>query len=294
MKQEHLWPDKPYRGWIEAERQTQLKGAGMGDYGRFEYITVSINDRIATVTLNRPESLNSINHEMHEELEEAFPELGRDPGVACIVVTGAGRGFCAGGDVKMMAEDTAGRANPLNAEAPARLMTAMLRAPQPIIAAVNGAAVGLGSTIALFCDVVIASDRAKFGDLHVKAGLVAGDGGAIIWPMLVGLNKAKELLMTADIIDAEEAFRIGAVQRLVPHERLMEETMGLARQLADGPQLAIRWTKQALNKQLWEKTVQLGEYGGALEQMSFGHRDHDEAARAFVEKRDPKFPATIN
>ena len=157
MKQERLRPDKPYGGWAEAEQQTQLKGAGMGDYGRFEYITVSINDRIATVTLNRPESLNSINHEMHEELEEAFPELGRDPGVACIVVTGAGRGFCAGGDVKMMAEDTAGRANPLNAEAPQADDSHAAGAAAD--AAVNGAAVGLGSTIALFCDVVIASDR---------------------------------------------------------------------------------------------------------------------------------------
>jgi len=261
----------------------------MADYSRFQYITVSVEDRIALLTLNRPEILNAINTEMHEEMEDAFHALGRDPGVAAVVVTGAGRGFSSGGDIQMMATDLTIRHNPMNAETPGRLLYSILSCPQPIIAAVNGAAVGLGATIALFCDVVIASEKAKFGDLHVKAGLVAGDGGQIIWPLLVGLNKAKELLMTADIIDAQEAHRIGVVQRLVSSDNLMDEAMGLAKRLANGPTLAIRWTKQALNKQLWERTVQLAEYGGGLEQLSFGHPDHDEAAKAFVEGREPKF-----
>ena len=265
----------------------------MADYNRFEYLRVSVKDRVATLTMNRPDALNAINHEMHTELEDVFHDMGRDSGIAAIVVTGEGRAFSAGGDMKMMANEGLINSS-LASEDPARLIYGILGCPQPIIAAVNGAAVGLGATIALFCDVVIASDQSRFGDLHVRAGIVAGDGGSIIWPLLVGLNKAKELLMTADIIDAQEAYRLGVAQRLVSHDKLMEEAMGLATRLANGPLLAIRWTKQALNKLLWERTIQSIEYTGAMEMMSSQHADQKEASAAFVEKRQPKFKPTVD
>ncbi len=263
----------------------------------YECLLYEVKDGIATLTLNRPDRLNALGGTLREDLLDAITRAGADPEVRVMVVTGAGKGFCAGGDVKAMNEANEGqRTRPLMDKiAPSRDRTlfALRDAPQPIIAAVNGAAIGLGATIALFCDVVIASEKARFGDLHVKAGIVAGDGGQIIWPLLVGLNKAKELLMTADIIDAKEAYRLGVCQRLVPHEKVMEEAMGLATRFANGPLLAIRWTKQALNKQLWERTIQLAEFGGALEMLSGHHPDQKEATTAFVQHRTPTFKATI-
>jgi len=260
----------------------------MADYGRFNNLLISIDDQVATLTLNRPHALNAVTHEMHDELADVFRDFSRDPAVNAIIVTGAGRGFCSGFDQKAGADPD----NPPPEMPPERVgqvTKAILATPQPIIAAVNGAAVGQGSQIALFCDVVIASDRARIGDVHVKAGVAPGDGGVAIYPLLVGLNKAKEMLMTAAIISGEEAYRLGLVQRLVPHERLMDEAMGLARRLADGPQLAIRWTKQALNKIAWERVIKTLDYTATMELLSGKHPDSGEAKKAFAEKRDASY-----
>ena len=193
---------------------------------------------------------------MHQEIEDAFYQVGRDPDVSAVVLTGAGRGFCSGGDVRAMDERGGAIAlqdRPIGAISPIgrRIVQNILWVEQPVICALNGVAAGLGATLALFCDVIYASDRARIGDTHVRAGLVAGDGGAVIWPLLVGVAKAKELLMTGDIIDATEAERIGLVNRVVPHDDLMETVMELAQRLADGPALAIRGTKHAINKKVW-------------------------------------------
>jgi enoyl-CoA hydratase len=254
----------------------------MPDYGRFNNLLVSVDDRVATLTLNRPQVLNAVNYEMHFELRNAFEDLGKDPNVNAIVVTGAGRGFCSGFDQKpdpnnpgMLVEDVG------------QVTRAILSTPQPIISAVNGHAVGQGSQIALFCDVVIASDRAVIGDVHVMAGVAAGDGGVAIFPQLTGLNKAKELLMTAGMMSGEEAYRLGIVQRLVPHDRLMDEAMGLARRLASGPQLAIRWTKQLLNKAAWGQAVGTLNYTSALELLSGQAPDRHKGAEVFGKKRAP-------
>jgi len=165
----------------------------------------------------------------------------------------------------------------------------MLDLDKPIIAAVNGAAVGLGATIALFCDIIIAAETARFGDTHVRAGVVAGDGGAVMWPLLVGPAKAKELLMTGDIIDAKEAERIGLVNKVVPLADLLPTARELARRLANGPTLAIAWTKHSINKRIKQDVNLLIDASLASENLTFLTEDHKEAARAFVEKREPKF-----
>ena len=164
----------------------------MADYSRYSDLKVETTDGIATVTLNRPERLNAFSLEMHHELEDVLVELDRDEQVNAIVLTGAGRAFSAGGDLRGMQE----RANdPSIRHAPTasgrKLIMNLLELQQPIIAAVNGDAVGLAANIALFCDVIIAAENARIGDPHVRVGLVAGDGGAIIWPALVGVARAK-------------------------------------------------------------------------------------------------------
>ena len=269
----------------------------MADY-QYETLLLEQAERVLTITLNRPERLNAVDETMHHELEDVFYRVGRDPEISAVVLTGAGRGFCSGGDVRAMDERGGAIAlqdRALGAISPGgrRIIQNILWVEQPIICALNGVAAGLGATLALFCDVIYASDRARIGDTHVRAGLVAGDGGAVIWPLLVGVAKAKELLMTGDIIDAAEAERIGLVNRVVPHDELMETAMELAQRLASGPALAIRGTKHAINKKVWNDLNQALDLGLSLEARSARHPDHAEAARAFVEKRAPQYKGTI-
>jgi enoyl-CoA hydratase len=165
----------------------------------------------------------------------------------------------------------------------------MLEVEQPIIAAVNGPATGLGATLALFSDVIFAADNAKIGDPHVRVGVVAGDGGAVIWPWLVGAARAKEFLMTGDIISAAEAERIGLINHVVPADQLMDKAMAFATRLANGPTKAIRWTKVSVNKILRDTANLVLDTSLALEKQCFSTEDHKEAIRSFVEKREPKF-----
>lgn len=143
--------------------------------------------------------------------------------------------------------------------------------------------------IALFCDIIIAAENARLGDTHIKVGLVAGDGGAVIWPLLVGVAKAKELLFTGDLLDAREAERIGLVNRVVPAGKAYAEALALAKRLAAGPTRAIRWTKLATNKRLKDEVNLVLDASLAVETLSMATADHTEAARAFVEKRPPHF-----
>ena len=264
----------------------------------YDTLLVDKTDSILTITLNRPERLNAVDEVMHRELGEVFGEAGVDAGVSAVVLTGAGRGFCSGGDIRAMDERggaIALQSRPLGAvsQDARRILHNILWLEQPLICALNGVAAGLGATLALFCDIIYASDQARIGDTHVRAGLVAGDGGAVIWPLLVGVAKAKELLMTGDLIDAREAERIGLVNKVVPHDELMKTVMELAGRLASGPALAIRGTKHVLNKKVWNDLNQVLDMGLAIEERSARHPDHEEAARAFVEKRSPQFKGTI-
>ncbi len=276
----------------------------MPDYSRYEFIKVEKAERVATVTLNRPDRLNAVNPGLHHELMTIWNDLAGDREVNAIVLTGAGRAFCAGGDVKGMAsrssngeqqkspEESAreSRLGSLTTPAEARrIVQNMLDVEQPIIGAINGDAVGLGATIALLCDIIVASEKARFADTHVRVGIVAGDGGAVIWPLLIGPARAKEFLMRGHFVSGADAFKMGMVNYAVPPEQVMARARELAQELADGPTWAIRWSKLAVNKWLKQQTNLILDASLAYEMMTFATEDHREAARAFVEKRKPRY-----
>jgi enoyl-CoA hydratase len=170
-----------------------------------------------------------------------------------------------------------------------RLVENMLDVEQPIIGAINGDAVGLGATLALLCDITVVSEKARFADTHVKVGIVAGDGGAVIWPLLIGPHRAKEFLMRGNFINGAEAGRIGMVNYAVAPEQVMTKARELAQELADGPTWAIRWSKLAVNKWLKQQANLIMDASLAYEMMTFNTKDHQEAVKAFVEKRKPNF-----
>jgi len=213
---------------------------------REHHVKVELDDGIALVTLDRPERKNAINAAMHRGLELVFHELSYHPDVRVIVLTGAGDAFCSGGDRKEYGGSSSTLENFRNRDLP----WSMVRCEAPILAAVNGPARGLGASIALLCDVCYMADTASIGDVHTQWGLPAGDGGQVIWPLLVGPNIAKEHLMRGTAIDAQEAERIGLVNRTFPKARLLEETLTCARDIAARPPMGVRWTKLAVNKML--------------------------------------------
>jgi len=257
----------------------------MADYSKYEALKIDKADRVATVTLNRPDSLNAVNPVMHRELCTIWLDLAVDDEVNAIILTGAGRAFCAGGDVKGMANrggSSEGRQRTLMTPAEARrIVENMLDVEQPIIGAIN--------TIALLTDITVVSEKARFADTHVRVGIVAGDGGAVIWPLLIGPHRAKEFLMRGHFINGAEAGRIGMVNYAVPPEQVMAKARELAQELADGPTWAIRWSKLAVNKWLKQQANLILDASLAYEMMTFGTEDQKEAARAFVEKRKPHY-----
>jgi len=265
----------------------------MPDYGRYQCIKVEKDDKLATVTFNRPDALNAVNNQLHDELEHIWIDLAGDSEINAILLTGAGRAFSAGGDVKGMANrwgTEEGRKWAIEiATAGRRLIQNMLDVEQPIIGAINGDAMGLGANIALLCDVIVMSETARIADTHVKVGIVAGDSGAIIWPLLVGPARAKEFLMRGTIITGADAAKMGLVNYSVPADQVMGKAHEIARELADGPTYAIRWTKMSVNKFLKQQVNLILDSSLAYEMLTFHTEDHREAARAFIEKRKPKF-----
>jgi len=243
-----------------------------------------------TITLNAPESLNAFTGGMHNSMSRIWDDVNDDPEVHVVVLTGAGRAFSAGGNVINMQkkiDDTA--AWDAGMPEAKRIVFRILECDKPIIARVNGHAVGLGATVALLCDIIIAADHAKIGDPHVNAGLVAGDGGALIWPQLVGFARAKEYLLTGDLMSAAEAERIGLINHAVPADQLDEKVYSLARRLASGPMKSIRWTKQTINVPLRQLAHSMMDLSLSLETQSNLSKDHQEAVWAFGEKRKPNF-----
>lgn len=237
------------------------------DYSKYKYILVEQVGKILRLTLNRPDSLNALTLDMHTEVTNIFYDIRHDPDIDVVTITGAGRGFCAGADLNEPPPKDKASFDKLFAEA-RTLLVNILEIEKPIIAGVNGPAAGLGVTLALFADIVIASDRAKLGDTHVKIGLAAGDGGAVIWPLLVGVNKAKEMLMTGRVIDAQEALRIGLVNQVVPHEDLDQTVMDTARELAGGHKMAIQASKKAVNLYLKWMLNQVFDYSCTMEYIT--------------------------
>lgn len=265
----------------------------MPNYDLSPYVDVRQEGKLLTITLNRPERLNAIGDGMHEALEEIFGMISADDSVGAVLLTGAGSGFCAGGDVKSMAAVAqAGGARPAVRSpilGPKRLFLNLLECEQPIIAAVNGPAMGLGATLALFCDVVIMAEEAYIADTHVSVGLAAGDGGAIIWPLLMPVNRAKYYLMTGERLTGQQAQQMGLINETVPLAELLPRARALAERFANGPTWAIRCTKTSVNKVLRERLNLIIDSSMALEMWTFGTEDHREAATAFVEKRAPQF-----
>jgi enoyl-CoA hydratase len=206
---------------------------------------------VRLVELNRPEQLNAMSEELHTGLMSVWDEAAAEPEARVIVLTGRGRAFSAGGNLDTMTRvqrDSAFRERQVD-EARG-IITGLLRCPLPVIAAVNGPAVGLGCSLALLSDLVLIADDAYIADPHVQVGLVAGDGGAFVLPLLVGLTRAKELLFLGDRVSAEDAVRLGIANRAVPGDKLMDEAMDLARRLAALPVQALRETKRAVNRHL--------------------------------------------
>jgi enoyl-CoA hydratase/carnithine racemase len=250
-------------------------------------------DGIVTMTLNRPERLNALGDTLRQDLYDAIMRASGDPDVRVIVLTGAGRGFCSGGDVKAMNEaKRANRGRPLMEQvAPIRdqVILAMRQAPQPIIAAVNGPAAGAGMNLALACDMRLAATTARFGETFVKRGLHVDWGGTYFLPRLVGMAAACELIFTGAIIDADEALRLGIVSRVVAPEDLMPATLELARTIAAGPPIAIRLAKRALYRSQEVDLPAALEFETYAQNICSETEDAREGIRAFVEKRDPAF-----
>ncbi|HEY8156833.1 MAG TPA: enoyl-CoA hydratase/isomerase family protein [Myxococcota bacterium] len=244
------------------------KGAMSIDFSvlhREHHVKVEIKDGIALVTLDRPERRNAVNAAMHHGLEIVFRELSYHPDVRVIVVTGAGEVFCAGGDMKDYAD---GPSAPRDILRNRDLIWSMARCEAPLVSAVKGAARGVGATIALMCDICYMADTASIGDVHTQFGLPAGDGGQVIWPLLVGPNIAKEYLMRGIPIEAREAERIGLVNRVFGESELIEQTMTCAREIAARPPDGVRWTKLAVNKMILNQINLNLDFGLATEVLA--------------------------
>jgi enoyl-CoA hydratase len=259
-------------------------------YDAYQTMSVAIADRIATVTFQRPTKLNAVDALMHTELSRIFTELHEDSRVDTIVLTGSGKAFSAGGDIEWMQSAID---DPASFEQTVReakqIIFSLLDCEKPIIAKVNGHATGLGATIALFCDVIFASEAAKIGDPHVSVGFVAGDGGAVIWPQLIGYARAKEMLMTGDLITATKAAEWGLINYAVPPEVLDAKVDAFVHKLNAGALKAIRWTKVSVNIGLKQLAHSIMDASLAYEALSNGTKDHAEAVAAFREKRAPRF-----
>jgi len=275
-------------GWAQGVESDRISGANL-DYAD---ITVEVADGAATVTLNRPETLNAFANQMRQELAAAIAELGERDDVRVIVITGAGRGFCAGADVtatKQVVDDRDEQAMRDLIQAGRDVVTAIRKAPQPVVASVNGPAAGAGASLALACDIRIASERASFGQTFNRVGLHPDWGGTFFLPRLVGTAAAAELVFSGAMVPAEEARRLGIFNRVVPHEELAKETEQLARSLAAKPRLSLKLAKQAINRSLGANLEEMLDFEEEAQIRCAFSDDGVEGLTAFVEKREPRF-----
>jgi len=262
----------------------------------FHEVIYGTEDGIAIIALNRPETLNALTPRMIDELVTAIDEAKRDNEVKVVVLTGTGRGFCSGMDVKAAATrgpeaSLVARRNEMR-DGIHRVPRALAQLDKPVIGSINGAAAGAGMDMASMCDLRIASDKAKFAMSYVRMGLIPGDGGCYFLPRIIGMARALELIWTGRIIDAEEALRIGYVNKLVPHQELAAVTKELATQLARGPAIAIQLAKRLAYRGLYmdlNTALEAAETGQLIARST---EDAIEGPRAWVEKREPRFKGT--
>lgn len=256
----------------------------------FETIRVDRIRDVLRVTLDHPSSpLNAVDGVLHRELALLFRELKREDDARAIVLTGEGKAFSAGGDFNWFPELQKPEVLEEVRRDGKQMIWDLLEVELPIVAAVNGPAVGLGASIALLSDVIFASEKAVFADPHVRVGIVAGDGGVAIWPLLLGPARAKQYLMTGDAVPAAEAERIGLVNFVTAHDRLAQDALAFAERLAAGAPLAVRYTKLAVNKLLKDAVNTAFDTSTALEIVTFKTEDHLEALEALKNKREPQF-----
>jgi enoyl-CoA hydratase len=260
------------------------------EYNTYKAINAERNGRILTLTMNRPKQLNAIDETLHEELSRIFYDVAADSKTDVVVLTGSGSVFCAGGDLdwlnRMHGDPNAFAKTVWEGK---RIINSLLDIEQPVIARLPGHAIGLGCTLALFCDIIYATKLTKIGDPHVSVGLVAGDGGAVIWPQLIGYPRAKEYLMTGDLLSADHASDIGLINYAVSEDQLDDVVYGMAERLAGGAINAIKWTKASINTGLKQVANSVLDTAFNFEAMSQMTQDHKIATEAFLAKKKPKF-----
>ena len=260
------------------------------DYSHYKSLQITREDRIYTVTINRPEVKNALNHVLHEEFGTIFRDLDMDDDCDVIVLTGAEGAFSGGGDMNWILDQH--QNFPMNTSANRtnrRIQTSLLELEKPILAKVRGPAIGLGCSLAVFCDFVYATPDAVFADPHVRVGLVAADGGAVMWPQLVGYARARRYLLTGDPITGQEAADIGLITEAVPEEKLDEVVDKMAKRMASGATYAIRWTKAAINTGLRASANAIIDRAIPLENLTQFTNDNRIALEAFLKKEKAKF-----
>jgi enoyl-CoA hydratase len=270
------------------------KVSGTYDYSSYTGLGLSKSDGIMTITISNPGRRNAITGVQSEELTRIWEDVWLDPEVAVIILTGDGQDFCSGADLSGMARNaTAKETGAPRQKAPVNTISRLakkhiygiLECEKPVLAKVRGVAYGMGVNIALACDMVFAAPGARFCDSHVKAGMVAGDGGVLLWPLLVGMHRAKEYLMTGEPVSAEKGAEIGLINACVPDDQLDAHVQNMAEKLRDLPPHAVNYTKAALNVALKQMTGAAFEMSLGYEIYSMGMNDFREATTAFVEKR---------
>ncbi|MDD9937577.1 MAG: enoyl-CoA hydratase/isomerase family protein [Myxococcales bacterium] len=255
-----------------------------------ETVLLKRDGRLLTITLDRPEALNAFDEQMHQDLVDVLAFVADDPSSDVLVLTGAGRAFSAGGDLAYVA-DNAHHPERFDADVrrAKRIVYGLLDLDKPIVCRLNGHAIGLGATLALLCDIIFAAEGAKIGDPHVSVGLVAGDGGAFVWPQRIGHARAKEYLLTGDPIPASTAAEIGLINHCVPASELDGAVDAFCQRLLAGSRNAIRWTKVLVNLELKRIAHAVMDPGIAYEAVTVRSADHRAAVEALLDKRTPSF-----
>ena len=259
----------------------------------FDTILYDVSDHVARITLNRPNSLNALNGAMKTELASAIALAGSDVEVRAVLLTGAGRGFCAGGDIKEMNPDAGPTATKHKLDhILSTVLVPLATLKKPTIAAVNGFAVGAGFNLALACDMIVAADTAVFSQIFVRVGLVPDSGGLYFLIRVIGLNRAKELCFTGRDVPAVEAAQLGFVNRVVPAASLLSEAHGLAAEIARGPAVALALTKTALNLSSNASLAEMMELEALAQAVAASTDEHQEGLAAFAGRRKPDFTNT--
>ena len=248
--------------------------------------------KVALVAFNQPDRLNPLTTVIKQELGAADQEADHDDTINVIVLTGMGRAFCAGGDIDRLSQTASGQMQPpepYGVEHTGKWAVDIARVEKPIIAAINGVTAGAGLSISLLCDIRIASDKSKFIMAWTRVGLIPDIGATYLLPRVIGAGKALELFYNAGVIDAQEAYRLGIVNKIVPHDKLMDEAMEIALRIAKGPQTALRLTKRAVFHEIIGKLSAQIDLEAAMQNICFASEDHREGAKAFLEKRESHF-----